>query len=171
MIAEAYVRVRAASCCRPTGRGSAVRWRSGKQSNIVHLTDGNSLYGSVTWSTEADVARPPRTVSSAWRREVASNGGRGEAPVRYVFRGGGCKAASKRSRFGGSTPSNGGFRCSGTTVSGPAWRWPGRCRAICFSCFPYRYWTVSWWRLHGQEKVACRTRLALLGERCLVEWS
>jgi len=85
MIAEAYVRVRATSCCRPTGRGSAVRWRSGKQDNIVHLTDGNSLYGSVTWSTEADVARPPRTVSSAWRREVASNGGRGEAPVRCVF--------------------------------------------------------------------------------------
>ena len=31
------------------------------------------------------MARPPRTVSSAWRREVASNGGRGEAPVRCVF--------------------------------------------------------------------------------------
>ena len=45
------------------------------QGNFVNLTDVNSLDESMTWSTEADMARPPRTVSLAWRREVASNGG------------------------------------------------------------------------------------------------
>ena len=135
------------------------------QGNFVHLTDVNSLDESMTWSTEADMARPPRTVSSAWRREVASNGGRGEAPCALCFRDGDCEAASERSGFGGSTLSDGGYCCSGTTALGPAWRWSVRCRAVYFLCFLLRLWTASWRRLQVQEKVICRTGLDLSGQR------
>ena len=90
------------------------------------------------WSTEADVARPPRMVSSAWRREVASDGGRGETPACCVFRSGVCETASEKSGSGGSTLLDGGYCCSSTTTSGPAWRWPAWCRAVCFLALPYR---------------------------------
>ena len=70
------------------------------------------------------MARPPRTVSSAWRREVASNGGRGEAPVRCVFTMATARQPARGPDSVVSTPSDGGFHCSGTMASGPAWRWP-----------------------------------------------
>ena len=42
---------------------------------------------------------------------------------RVVFRGGDCEAAGVRSGFGDSTLSDGVWRCSGATATGPAWRW------------------------------------------------
>ena len=82
---------------------------------------------------------------------------------------GDCETASERSGFGGSNLSDGGYCCSGTTASGPAWRWPVWCRAVCFLGFLFRLWTAPWRRLQLQEKVVCRSGLDLSGQHCLVE--
>ena len=60
-------------------------------------------------------------------------------PPRVVFfRSGVCETASEKSGSGGSTLLDGGYCCSSTTTSGPAWRWPAWCRAVCFLALPYR---------------------------------
>ena len=48
--------------------------------NTIYHLDGDLRNGYVAWSTVADVARPPRAVSSAWRRE------RGGGPAAGVAR-------------------------------------------------------------------------------------
>lgn len=55
--------------------------------------------------------------------EEESNGGCGEAPARCVFVVATARQAGVRSGFGGSTLSDGVWRCSGATATGPAWRW------------------------------------------------
>ena len=54
--------------------------------NFHHL-DGDIINGSVTWSTVADVARPPAcgVFCEATRARRRSNGGCGEAPARCVI--------------------------------------------------------------------------------------
>ena len=95
-----------------------------------------------------------------------SDGGRGEAPARCVF-----AAASVRQPARGPDSvvplcRTVGTVAAATTAWGPAWRWPVRCRAICFHCFLLRLWTARWRRLQVQKKVVCRTGLVLSGQ-CL----
>jgi len=89
----------------------------------MHHPDGDFIYESETRSTEAEVARPPRAVSSTWRRERGGVQWRvWRGPRALCFRGGDREAASVRSGFGSSTLSDGVWRCSGATATGPAWR-------------------------------------------------
>ena len=90
---------------------------------MMHHPNGDFIYESKTRSTEADVARPPRAVSSTWRRErggVQRRVWRG--PRALCFRGGVCEAAGVRSGFGDSTLSDGVWRYSGATATVSAWR-------------------------------------------------
>ena len=75
--------------------------------------------------------------------EEVSDGGRGETPACCVFRSGVCETASEKSGSGGSTLLDGGYCCSSTTALGPAWRWPARCRAVCFLALPLSAWIAS----------------------------
>ena len=65
------------------------------------------------------------------REEVQRRVWRG--PRELCHRGGDSEAACERSGFGGFTLSDGVWWGSGTTATGPAWRWPPRCGAVCFS--------------------------------------
>jgi hypothetical protein len=80
----------------------------GKRGNIILRPDGDIINGSATRSTVADVARPPRVVSSTRRRErggVQRRMWRG--PRSLCYRGGDCEAACMRFEFSGFTLSDG----------------------------------------------------------------
>ena len=88
----------------------------------MHHPDGDFIYESETRSTEAEVARLPRAVSSTWQRERGVQRRVWRGPRTLCFRGGDCEAAGVRSGFGDSTLSDGVWHCSGATATGPAWR-------------------------------------------------
>ena len=92
--------------------------------NTIHHPDGDLRNGSATWSTMADVARPPRAVFLlGGETEMESSGGCGEAPARLCL----CETARQPVRgpdlVFSSCQVECGF-CSGTSAMGPAWRWP-----------------------------------------------
>ena len=62
----------------------------GTWGNSIHHPDGDIRNGSVIQSTVEDVARPPRAVSSVWRRE------RGGTPIAGDY-----EAACERTEFDG----------------------------------------------------------------------
>ena len=77
---------------------------SWKRGIIVLHPGGDIINESATRSTVAEVARPPRVVSSARRRERGGVQQRmWQGPRALCFRGGVCETACVRSRFGGST--------------------------------------------------------------------
>ena len=83
-----------------------------------------------------------------------------QGPRALCFRDGDCEAASERSRFGG-------FHSVGRWITLQQHYGVRSCMAVAcsvqgylFLLFFFRCWIVPWWRLHVQEKVACRTGLA-----------
>jgi len=102
----------------------------------MHHPDGDFIYEFETRSTEAEVARPPRAVSSTWRRERGVQRRVWRGPRTLCFRGGDREAAGVRYGFGGSTLSDGVAlqRCySDRSRMAVAARYG----VICFSLLPF----------------------------------
>ncbi|TVU21736.1 hypothetical protein EJB05_31393, partial [Eragrostis curvula] len=66
------------------GLGSIAQRGPWNRGTITHLPDGDIVNGSATWSTVAEVARPPRG-GVLYEAARVSNGGCGEAPACCVL--------------------------------------------------------------------------------------